>query len=81
MKGKHSIYATSKGTALEHFVELHPRLRGSTRRGAVEGALARGWLFYVSTPTGEPEAVRGASKVVSASMWGPAALWMQKPLD
>lgn len=81
MTGKHTIYATSKGSALDHFLRIHPRYRNLRRKDVAAEALRRGWRFYVTTPAGEDEPVKGVSSVVATWRVCPRSLWMVKPLD
>jgi hypothetical protein len=75
MRSIHTHFPTRRETALEWYRKRMRLPRGIKRRELVEHALRRGWLFYVPTQ-GDPEQIKGTSKIVSASITSPRSLFM-----
>ena len=80
MRSIHTHFPTRRETALEWYRKRMRLPRNAKRREIVEHAVARGWEFFVPSQ-GDPEQIKGVSKIVSASMTSPRSLFMSCEVD
>ena len=77
---KHTRYPT-RGEPVLRWWARRRRATRETLSTVAQDALARGWHFYLPTPAGGREPVKGLSRVLAVHMAAPLALFMERELD